>query len=137
LVASINTNSTVSVTAGAVLQLNFTTTNAVGALVLNGVSQANGVYNSNNVPTYITGSGNLRVGPASVGPSGPARLTHSVSGNVLSLSWPAGQGWRLEYQTNGLTRTNWLTWPGSTATNSISVPLGQLAPTVFFRLAYP
>jgi fibronectin-binding autotransporter adhesin len=25
----------------------------------------------------------------------PATLTNSVSGNTLSLSWPAGQGWRL------------------------------------------
>ena len=73
----------------------------------------------------------------SPGPSGPARLNGSLSSNTISLSWPAGQGWRLEYQTNGLTRTNWLTWPGSIATNAVTIPVDQVAPMVFYRLAYP
>jgi len=47
---------------GAVLQLDGAATNQVGALVLNGVSQPNGVYNSGNSGGYITGSGSLLVG---------------------------------------------------------------------------
>jgi hypothetical protein len=43
----------------------------------------------------------------------------------------------LEYQTNGLTRTNWLTWPGSAATNAVTIPFNLFAPSAFFRLAYP
>ena len=39
----------------------------------------------------------------SAGPSGPAVLTNHVGDGVLSLSWPAGQGWRLQYQTDALT----------------------------------
>jgi autotransporter-associated beta strand protein len=136
-VACIATNSTVAVASGAVLQLDFTTTNLVSALVLNGSPQAPGVYSSNNVPAYIAGSGSLEV--AGSGPTGPATLTNSVSGNVLSLSWPAGQGWRLEYQTNALNvglSNNWIEAADSSV-SSTNYTIDPTKPTVFYRLAYP
>jgi autotransporter-associated beta strand protein len=83
-VASIATNSTLSVTNGEVLQFNFTTTNTIGTLVLNGIAQPNGVYNSNNVPTYIADTGSLQVGVS--GP-GPATLTNSMrAGSALAAA---------------------------------------------------
>jgi hypothetical protein len=43
-------------------------------------------------------------------------------------------------QTNALSvglGTNWVTWPGSAATNAISIPANPTNPSVFFRLVYP
>ena len=57
--AVLATNSTVSIASGAKLQLDFSTTNIVTAILLNGVAQPSGIYNSNTVPAYITGSGSL------------------------------------------------------------------------------
>jgi hypothetical protein len=86
---------------------------------------------------YITGSGSLLV--AIPGPSGPAYLTNSVSGGTLNLSWPAGQSWRLEMQTNSLTTglsTNWTdVTPGTASSTNITINANQ--PTVFYRLIYP
>ena len=73
------------------------------------------------------------------GPSGPATLTNSVSGGVLSLAWPAGQGWRLESQTNALTvglGTNWVEAADSSV-NSTNITIDTAQPTVFYRLVYP
>jgi autotransporter-associated beta strand protein len=73
------------------------------------------------------------------GPSGPATLTNSVSGGVLSLSWPGGQGWRLQMQTNSLTvglYTNWVEAAGSSM-NSTNITIDSTQPTVFYRLVYP
>jgi autotransporter-associated beta strand protein len=129
--------STVSISNAAKLQLDFGTTNVVGALILAGAPQLPGVYNSNNAGIYITGSGSLQV--VGSGPSGPAMLTNSVSGGVLSLSWPAGQGWRLEYQTNALNvglSTNWLPAAGSSV-SSTNITIDTTKPTLFYRLIYP
>jgi autotransporter-associated beta strand protein len=71
----------------------------------------------------------------------PTNLTAVVSGSNLDLSWPASHtGWRLEVQTNSLSvgiATNWSTWPGSAATNAVSIPVNPANPTVFYRLVYP
>jgi autotransporter-associated beta strand protein len=68
-------------------------------------------------------------------------LTNSVSGRILTLSWPADHlGWRLQVQTNSLTTglgTNWSTWPNSTNVTTVPIPLNPANPTVFFRLIYP
>lgn len=55
--------STVTVSNGAVLQLDFAATNQIGALVVNGVAKAPGVYNSSSDPGFLTGSGSLLVVP--------------------------------------------------------------------------
>jgi fibronectin-binding autotransporter adhesin len=75
----------------------------------------------------------------STGPTGPAALTNSFSGGVLSLSWPAGQGWRLQMQTNSLSvglGTNWeYITDGSASSTNITVDVTK--PTAFYRLTYP
>jgi autotransporter-associated beta strand protein len=131
------TNSTVSVANGATLQLDFSETNTVAAFVSNGVSQVAGVYSAATSSPYITGSGYLLV--QSSGPTLPGIITNSLSGNTLSLTWPAGQGWRLIGQTNSLTTglgTNWGTVTGG-SDGSISITIDPNKPTVFYRLVYP
>jgi hypothetical protein len=67
------------------------------------------------------------------------RLAFQVSGNLLNISWPVAGG-RLQAQTNspgaGIT-TNWVTVPGSTATNSVVFPIDPANGSVFYRLAIP
>ena len=91
--AVLATNSTVSITNGAVLKLDFSTTNMVTALVLNGVSQSGGVYNSNTLPAYITGSGSLII--PSTGPgtftSTPGITSLTLNGANVVLTVTAGQ----------------------------------------------
>ena len=60
---TIATNSTVIVAGGARLQLNFTGTNTVAGLILNGVHQPSGIYNSTAGAPYLTGPGSLQVSP--------------------------------------------------------------------------
>ena len=137
--ATLATNSTVSIASSAVLKLDFSTTNKISALVLNGVSQPGGVYGSSTPGGYLTGTGYLQV--PLTGPSGPATITNSVTGggSTLSLSWPAGQGWRLQMQTNSLTTglgTNWIyITDGSLSSTNITIDANK--PTVFYRLTYP
>jgi len=140
----IATNSTVTVASGALLQLDFAVTNTVTNLVLNGVSQAPGVYNSTTASTYITGTGSLQVVLPVTIATNPTNLTFSVSSGTLNLSWPADHtGWRLLVQTNHLqqglsSNTNdWMTVPGSTTVNSASFPINPALPTEFYKLIYP
>jgi autotransporter-associated beta strand protein len=60
-VASLATNSTVSVAQGAALRLDFTVTNTVAGFVTNGVALASGVYHAGNAAPFIVGNGSLRV----------------------------------------------------------------------------
>ncbi|HTL73540.1 MAG TPA: autotransporter-associated beta strand repeat-containing protein [bacterium] len=73
------------------------------------------------------------------GPSGPASIANSYSGGTLSLSWPAGQGWRLQMQTNSLSAglgTNWIyLTDGSISSTNITVDPAK--PAAFYRLMYP
>ena len=68
----------------------------------------------------------------------PTNITTTVSGGNLVLTWPNGQGWRLQSQTNALSvglTTNWtdVTSAISPFTNSVNAANGS----VFYRLAYP
>ena len=76
----------------------------------------------------------------SSGPSGPGYITNSISGNNLTLTWPAGQGWRLVSQTNslsvGLTTDGWNTVPGG-IDGSNGVTINPNNPTVFYKLVNP
>lgn len=81
--------------------------------------------------------GKLRVlssGP----PTTPTNIVASLSGNLLTLSWPSNYtGWTLQGQTNppgvGLT-TNWQDVPGSTATNVVVIPDATTNGSGFFRM---
>lgn len=71
----------------------------------------------------------------------PALLPASLNATQLQLNWPdINKGWRLETQTNSLAAglgTNWVTVPGSAATNQVTLPIVATNGSVFFRLAYP
>ena len=74
-----------------------------------------------------------------VAASAPTTLTNNVittvSGPALVLSWPTGQGWLLESQTNSLSTglgNNWVTNTG--ATSPFTNLIDPMQPTVFYRL---
>lgn len=105
-----------------------------------------GGFVATNLPalpaTYLYWTNNLSVdGSIAVGSlvnPNPTNLVTSVSGNVLSLTWPADHtGWTLQMQTNGLSGglgTNWVDVPGSTSINSTNITVDPTLPTVFYRL---
>lgn len=71
----------------------------------------------------------------------PTNLTAVVSGNALTLSWPADHlGWRVQVQTNtwlaGL-GTNWVTLPGSDLVTSTNITINSANGAVFYRMIYP
>jgi autotransporter-associated beta strand protein len=75
-----------------------------------------------------------------VNPS-PTNIIFSVSGNQLTLSWPADHlGWYLQVQTNSLTTgisTNWITIPGSDEVVSTNLTFDRTNGAVFYRMIYP
>jgi autotransporter-associated beta strand protein len=130
---SLFTNSTVSVASGATLKLDFATTNLVTGLVLNGTTKPLGVYNHTTDPTFLAGTGSIRVG---INPNSPF-MAFSVSSGILTLSWPTNAGWTLQQQTNSLSiglSTNWVDVPGSTGITSTNITMDPTKPTVFYRL---
>ena len=116
---------------------NFTLFSGVGATTAGNFLSIAGSPGAGKAFSFTNGV--LSVVTASVGPSGPAHLTNSVSGSTLSLSWPAGQNWRLQMQTNSLSvglNTNWIYITDGTL-SSTNIPLDGTKPTVFYRLMYP
>ncbi len=89
--------------------------------------------------TYLGSTNTLSVGGGVN--TAPTNIVSSVSGNQLTLTWPADHiGWKLQAQTNALSAgltTNWHDVTGSTATNQMSLTINPANPTVFFRLVYP
>ena len=71
----------------------------------------------------------------------PTNITTIVSGNVVTLSWPADHiGWRLQVQTNSLSTglgSVWTDVAGATSVNSVSVTINPANGTVFYRMVYP
>ena len=134
---TIATNSTVTVAAGAVLQLDFAATNPVVALVLNGVNQPPGVYDSTTAAPYLTGAGSLVV--ASSIATTPTSITFSQNGNNLNLTWPADHlGWLVQSNSVNLTVPgDWFDISGSDAATSYSITLDASKPSVFYRLRKP
>jgi len=131
--ATLATNSTVTISSGAALRLDFATTNTVVGLILGGVSQAPGVYNSTTAAPYLGGSGSLLVPTA----NSPTNVAFAMSRSTLSLSWPADHlGWILQSATN-LTPPVWMDVPGSASVTSTSIGLSLASPTEFFRLRHP
>jgi fibronectin-binding autotransporter adhesin len=131
-----------SVTYGGVLQIvpTGTFTNGQTFTLFNGAG-ATTAGNFSSISTSGTNTFSFTNGVLTVVAPGPVTppattLINSYSAGVLTLSWPAGEGWRLEQQTNGLLSTNWVdVTPGSASTTNITVD--STKPTVFYRLAYP
>jgi len=139
---TIGSNSAVIITNGATLQLDFTTTNQIGSLVLNGASQPAGLYNSTTSAPFITGTGNLLV-MAPVNTT-PTKLASRFFGNTVNLTWPADHtGWRLLLQTNNLANgistnlNDWSSVSDSASTNQVNVTIDPTKPAEFYRLVYP
>ncbi|HEX5221030.1 MAG TPA: autotransporter-associated beta strand repeat-containing protein [Verrucomicrobiae bacterium] len=128
-----HSNSTITVAGGASLKLDFTGTNRVAAIVLTGVTLFPGIYNSGNSSPFITGTGSLLIPPL----PGPVTITNSISGNILSLTWPAGQNWTLQMQTNELSvglSTNWIDLPGTANLHATNIVIDANHPATFYRL---
>ena len=71
-------------------------------------------------------------------------LTTSVSGNILTLAWPADHlGYRLLMQTNNLANgvsgnlNDWATVPGSTATTTTNITILNTNLNEYYQLVYP
>lgn len=131
--------STVAIVNPGVVNLNFTGTNYVRGLVINGVTQPNGTYGASGSGaatidnTHFTGTGVLWVGAPP-----QASLGSIFDGVQLTLDWPLGQGWRLQAQTNSLDSGIGNTWFNVTgATPPYVIAFDPVNPTVFFRLVYP
>jgi glucose/arabinose dehydrogenase len=103
-------------------------------LTVHGFGQdANGELYALATNTSANGNGGVVYKLASV------RLTFHVSGNLLDISWPVPGG-RLQTQTNSPGAgigSSWVTFPGSTATNHVVVPIDPANGSVFYRLAVP
>jgi autotransporter-associated beta strand protein len=103
-------------------------------LVLNGVKVRVTAADASTVKEYVV---TVTRQPSTT----PPTLSRSVSGGILTLSWPLDHnGYTLQAQTNsrsiGLTGT-WYPVAGSAATNQMSFPVSPAVPTVFYRLVYP
>jgi len=134
---AIATNSTVTVASGAVLQLDFAVTNQVAALVLNGVSQVPGVYNTSTSAPFLTGAGSLLV-PSPIA-TNPTNLIFSVAGSTLSLAWPADHlGWLVQSNSVNLAvPADWQDISNTATETSYSITIDPTQSNVFYRLREP
>jgi hypothetical protein len=77
------------------------------------------------------------VATSTVNPN-PTNVTAVVAGGNLTLTWPSDHtGWTLQVQANSLSvglNTNWIDVPGSSTTNSVTIPVGSTNGVVFYRL---
>ncbi len=71
----------------------------------------------------------------------PAPIVVSVSGNQLTLSWPADHiGWQLQAQTNTLGKglfTNWVNVPGTTTVGTNVITMVPTNGAVYYRMMLP
>jgi hypothetical protein len=144
-------------TSGGTIQLRLGNTNGplIGTLT---VANTGGWQTYATVSTTLTGaSGIQNVALRFVGGSGyllnvewleftpistaPVQLGWQLGNRQFQFTWPADHtGWRLVAQTNapgGGMSTNWVTVPGSTNSNTMSLPLTTTNGSVFFRLVFP
>ncbi len=106
-----------------------------------------GDFATTNLPPLNTGlawrwnpaNGTLSV-VSGVNPN-PTNILASVSGGILTLSWPSDHtGWTLQCQTNGVgaglnvNSDAWFTVPGSTGVDTVDITIDPTQPTVFYRL---
>ena len=140
--ATLKTNAFVSINSPGQMDLGFGGNNMVTGLFTNGVAVAPGLYNSGNLPAFFAAdSGSLLVVAPPVvivGPTGPGYLTNLLSGSTLSLSWPPGQGWILQAQTNSLSiglSNNWHNVTDGTV-SSYNATVNPTNPAVYYRLFY-
>ncbi len=123
---------------------NYTTV----ALNLPGLTYADSGLSSGTTYYYVVTatnafgeSGNSYEASAQTISTAPPQLNLVAGAGQIQLSWPMDHlGWELEMQTNSLAAGpggNWVTIPGSTMTNQMTLPLSPNSGNAFFRLAYP
>jgi hypothetical protein len=148
--AYVNNPVTVTATAadpGATMQLSFNSGASVGLASGTASAPQTLVLPNNTVSVTVTASDkatmqtynvNLTLQPSLT----QAKLTNTMNGSTLTLSWPADHlGWHLQMQTNtlgaGLTTTGWVVVPGSDQLTSTNISITKTNPTVFYRMTYP
>ncbi len=71
----------------------------------------------------------------------PPQMNFALINGQPGISWPVDHtGWRLQIQTNQVAAglgTNWASYPGSSMTNQVYLPVAPDAGCVFLRLVYP
>ena len=69
----------------------------------------------------------------------PTNLVGALTGNTLTLSWPADHlGWQLQTNAVSVAATNqWFAYPGSSAVTSEVITINPSKVNVFYRLVYP
>lgn len=132
------------------IRLDTTGSNWVSSFYQGGVQMGSAYTYTSGNPTinYVGfvnaeggGVGGISAFQLTAAVAGPVTLTNTVVGASLVLSWPNGQGWVLEAQTNNLSTglvaaTNaWTRMGAATSpfTNSVNPANGS----VFYRLVYP
>jgi fibronectin-binding autotransporter adhesin len=144
--------STVTINPGATLTVNnIGSTNLVAGDTFTLFSTAVSGFSVTNLPALpnsnlawtnkLAVDGTIAVYSTIVGPSGSEALTNSfnAASGVLSLSWPANKGWRLQMQTNSLAKglgTNWVYVTDGTV-SSTNISINAANSSVFYRLTYP
>jgi autotransporter-associated beta strand protein len=105
----------------------------------------NGSFTATNLPPLDTGLGwrftatNGTLSVIQTVALNPTNITASVSGDTLTLLWPADHlGWRLETNAVDISDSDsWFTLAGSADTNQVFLTIDPNLPNVFFRLRYP
>lgn len=148
LTATVRANNATATDATGTVQFTLSSTNLSLNTVADGIAAsvpaifpasytATATYSGDG--TYIGSSATLTVGD--VVSSTPTNIVASVSGNQLTLSWPASHlGWILQSQTNNLNaglKPNWFDVSGSGSSTQAVININRANPTVFFRLRSP
>jgi len=103
-------------------------------------SQAVGGFTTVNLPAGYLWANNLgsngTIQVTTVVSTSPTNITLQATSNSLALSWPLNHTtWRLQSATNLF--GGWVDVAGSTATNSVLIPVYPTNASLFFRLVYP
>ena len=117
----------------------FTSLSLPASNVLNTVQY---IFETNLVTAGSSPAGTIKVlQGASPVASYPTNITATVSGNTITVAWPATHlGWLLEAQTNSLNvglRGNWVTNAGTAGVTSANFPINPNNGAVFYRLVHP
>jgi autotransporter-associated beta strand protein len=102
-------------------------------------SWSDGVLTSNRTDTALIGGTNVTASFALSTPSTVILTNAIINGNQLVLSWPAGQGWTLQIQTNDLNSgfsTNWSTVALPASAPPYTNTINPQTPALFYRLKH-
>ena len=108
--SNLSDGSTVSIASGALVNLNFSGTDTVGKLIIEGNTMSGGTYNAGTHPLFFTGTGSLTV----LNQNGT--WTSTASGN-----WGTSSNWLSNTIATGIDKT--ATFSAGTGSESITVTL--------------